>query len=90
MELRKSVKQDLHRLAAASPSRHALFLHLSRVLTAHELDEGLAKLYLERTRQVAGTQVDDLLIVSNHSSARDAIPSVLCERTLCRTRSLGP
>jgi len=77
MELRKSVKR-IYPSAAASPSRHALFLHLSRVLTAHELDEDSPKLYLERTRQVAGTQVDDLLDRSNHSSSagRDPIRAV--------------
>jgi hypothetical protein len=42
-------------------SRHDDFLFLSRVLTAHFLDNGLADLYMERMREAAGSQLDDLL-----------------------------
>lgn len=64
--------------SAAGPSQHDVFLHLSRVLTAHELDEELAKLYLERTRQAFGTQVADLLdrFKSLLSAGRDPIRAV--------------
>jgi Membrane bound FAD containing D-sorbitol dehydrogenase len=47
--------------AGAVRSRHDEFLHLSRVLTAHALDSHLAELYLERMRDAAGSQLDDLL-----------------------------
>ena len=88
--IKKKRKAGFTRLAAASPSRHALFLHLSRVLTAHELDEGLAKLYLERTRQVAGTQVDDLLdrFKSLLSAGRDPIRAV--REDIMPDQVLGP
>jgi Membrane bound FAD containing D-sorbitol dehydrogenase len=42
-------------------SMHDDFLFLSRVLTAHFLDAGLAELYLERMREAVGSQLDDLL-----------------------------